>query len=152
MVTLQKLYTTGPHYKLVRSSDAANTIHSLNYQQFYNNIDQYVGWIIIDINLDIIFFDVAKHDKNYEIHIAVCNWFEGFHTTCAYLVDDVFDFTKQILIDQRGKTIVGVGPINDSEIQYYLSKVKQHKIELSEKLNNQEHQESIIETKQTVTC
>jgi hypothetical protein len=126
MVTLQKLYTTGPHYKLVRSSDAANTIHSLNYQQFYNNIDQYVGWIIIDINLDINFFDVTKHDKYYDIHIAVCNWFEGFHTTYAYLVNDVFDYTKQILINLIGKTIVGVGLIEDSEIQYYLSKVKQY--------------------------
>jgi hypothetical protein len=150
MVTLRKLYTSGPAPKLVRGMDAIESIHTIENHQFYNSLEKYVGWTIIDINPDIDFFDVQIQD----IYIASCNWLEGFCTTCFDLVEDVFDFTKSILSDLIGKTIVAIGTIDDSEIQYYQSIVKRYNIAATEKLKKQEtpqDQEVLVE-QQAVTC
>jgi hypothetical protein len=149
MVTLRKLYTSGPSSKLVRGMDAIESIHTIENHQFYNSIEKYVGWTIIDINVDIDFFDVQIHD----IYIASCNWLEGFCTTCFDLIEDVFDFTKSILLDLIGKTIVAIGTIDDTEIQYFQSIVKRYNIAATEKLKKQEvdSDEPIVE-QVPVTC
>jgi hypothetical protein len=133
MVTLQKRYTTGPNYQLVRGLDAIKSQHTIENQVFCDTIDKYIGWTILDFNYDI---DLVKTITN-DIYLATCNWYEGFCTTCFDLVEDVFDFTKHILSDLIGKTICAVGALDDPEILYYQSIVKRYNLAKLEQSNQE---------------